>query len=369
MGRHLLLLIAAAALWYAMPSSAQTGTGAASAARLGKIYSKSIGLETIDASGNRKPVAPDTGYSFVIEKAQDGETVADVFRRKGLSTDAHTLAAIKTLNPDIKGFDTKLATDEPIHFVAPKDGDWASTGVLAVPPQTSMLAKVVFASHADELKKIRVDVSQQAAFTQFDDADRKVIDQAMARSIKSTDFFVSQAAAMTPRQRLIADAELGLTTSYFEKARSGTLVAAYQGNAGARVMETMSLDTAQFAKPASPTSSPPSLRVIVTPAGKASAESMDVYVLPILLLRYADQMPLAQIQGLLDGLKFPSPTSPSVYNVEPGHTYGVWIGGRDASDQMAQLVQSKKVHFQKFDATQIETNEITFNESERVPTK
>ena len=124
-------------------------------------------FEKIDVSGNRALVTSDSPYVFTVEKARAGETMTDVLRRKGLSTDEHTLEAIKELNPQVEGLNKPLQINEKIHFIGPVDGSWSGPGMVAVSPKTTNLAQTVFMAHDDELQKLHTEMQQSSSLSQF----------------------------------------------------------------------------------------------------------------------------------------------------------------------------------------------------------
>ena len=316
---------------------------------------RSLGMEAVDPSGKRMPIPASSGYSFKIDRAAAGESVADVARRNGYVTDTPTLNALKRWNPEVQSVTRELGEGRSVHLVKPTDPSLADARV-AVPRQAVAVSPMVFRYQGLELQRTRAMVDGAG----LGGDDKRRLLGATDRVSRANQIFELQAPGMSPRQRVLAEAQVDLAG---RALRSATV-----DPAALRAADSVAASAESYARMV--TQAPRRLQVIVKPARAGQiAEPMDVYVLPIGLVEYGELTDVTKIRNVLQTLKFVNPTSPSTGDLEAGIPYAVWIGPRNATETMAQLVSNHGVlRYRSVDASRPRLDDLVFEESEKTRT-
>lgn len=232
-------------------------------------------------------------------------------------------------------------------------------------PATAAKATLAFQARASTISKVRGQVLTPQQLGRFGAAQQAQVRTSVDHLQRANATFQSKAAAMSPKQRLLAGLQVDLATSAL---RTASLVQS-PGTPEAQMLLDGSTRLSIGADAAAKATGKPvhDVEVFVDPFGPKPAEPMDVYVLPIGLVEYPELLSTGQIVGTLDELKFNNPTSPARGEMVPGYIYAVWVGTRNAAAAMAQLVAQKKVKYHTIDTNDIQgAFTITFEAKERV---
>ncbi|SEB10089.1 hypothetical protein [Variovorax sp. YR216] len=317
-------------------------------------------MEAVDAGGHRTPIPASSGFTFKTEKAGPGENVLDVTRRNGYLNDAATVNAIKRWNPEVKSLTREVGDGKPVHLVSPIQ-DLPDRKV-AVSPKAAAVSPEVFRYQGVEIQRTRAMVSNAS----LKDADKARLLGATDQVERANAIFAANAARMSPRQRVLAEAQVELAGKTLRNADSSAFADATRRQSTLGAVDTIAASTESFARAVS--LPPRKLTVIVkpTPQGRP-AEAMDVYVIPRGFMVAGDQLDLSKIRRILETLSFTTPTSPASGELEAGIPYAVWIGPRNAFDSMARLIQAQGVrNSRSVDATRAQLDDLVFEASDKV---
>jgi len=178
--------------------------------------------------------------------------------------------------------------------------------------------------------------------------------------------FEARAATMSPRQRVIAEAQIELAGQTLRNADSTALAGAKTRELTLGAVDAVTASTESLARAVS--LPPRRLTVIVKPTvGGQPAEAMDVYVIPRGFIVAGDQLDVSKIQRVLEIASFTKPTSPSSGELVAGIPYAVWIGPRNAFDAMARLIKAQGVkNSRSVDASRAQLDDLVFEASDKI---
>lgn len=258
---------------------------------------------------------------------------------------------------------------DPITNFSNVAGTRESGDSMVVEPRLSTMNTAAFKARDAEIQKMRLQLRESApgknGMSETSKLRHVELQDAADSLARANKAFELNAMKMSPRRRALAELQVDITTQHLQAATVNQKLAVAQLFGTKDPSAVMAAQTEAFAHALS--LPPRKLRVLVRPAGThQSAESMDVYVLPIGVAEYGAATEQSKIRNLIEVLKFSTPTSPAEGELEPGFTYAVWIGQRNAADKMAELVHKAAVHYRPVDASRELLGDLTFDESEQV---
>lgn len=174
-----------------------------------------------------------------------------------------------------------------------------------------------------------------------------------------------QSAAMTPRERAMAEAQLlaasdSLQTAVAEQGRSALALAGAE--------QTARDASASALRKGGPVRRPVEVQVTSTRPGSV-APPMDVYALPLIYITRGPpaSMSDAKLRHLLDVGRFTQPTSPSTDRLETHGDYALWIAPPNRIDALLPLVRQRALtNYRRVSAGPSEPITLVLSEDDQV---
>jgi hypothetical protein len=196
-------------------------------------------------------------------------------------------------------------------------------------------------------------------------ADRQRLDAAAAQLQAAEQVLARQAEAMSPRERAMAEVQLGIATERLRVAV--TEQGGRSGLALAGAERAASEASANAQRP--PGSQRRAVTVRVSAAKAAAAPApLEVYAVPLGVVHYINTITDAKLRNLLDLGRFAQRTSPAADQLETGGDYAVWIAAPDRLEAVAQLLRQRGLtRYRRVGAQDAAPITLDFAETEQVP--
>lgn len=241
---------------------------------------------------------------------------------------------------------------------------FANAGLRALVALLAAGACAASAAQALGLDPLRQQIRQLPA-DEVTPTDRQRLDVAAARLQLAERALARQAEAMTPRERVMAQVQLGIATERLKLA-----VTEQGGRSGLALSSAVrAADEASASAQRAPGSQRRSVTVRVSAAGPAGASPapLEVYAVPLGVVHYVGTLSDAKLRNLLDLGRFAQRTSPATDELETGGDYAVWIAAPNRLEAVAQLLRQRGLSsYRKIGAQDVAPITLDFIETDQV---
>jgi hypothetical protein len=186
--------------------------------------------------------------------------------------------------------------------------------------------------------------------------------QALAQQPTSRCCAFPHAGAMSERERVMAEVQLGIATERLKVA------VADQGGRSGLALPAALRAADEASASARRASGARRVEVSVTPAHTGGqARALQVYAVPLGVIAYVGTLPEAKLRYVLEIGRFTGMTSPAADQLETGGDYAVWIAEPHRLDDVAQLLRQRGLtSYRKVDGRDPGPISLTFTEAEQV---
>lgn len=195
--------------------------------------------------------------------------------------------------------------------------------------------------------------------------DRQRLEAAAAQLQAAEQALARQAGAMSPRERAMAEVQLGIATERLKVAASEQ--GGRSGLALAGAERAANEVSANAQRP--PGSQRRAVTVRVSAAKAAATPApLEVYAVPLGVVHYVGTLSEAKLRNVLDLGRFAQRTSPAADQLETGGDYAVWIAAPNRLEAVAQLLRQRGLtHYRKVGAQDAAPITLDFAEADQVP--